>query len=441
MAPPKLARDAPVVDVIHPVEIDLFVILRRESDGLCTAGVRLNRGDSLVGKRLNLDKPLRGEARLDNGFAAVAVADVVDVVLDSGQETLCFEVGDDLFASRKAIEAGVWSAVLIDMGAVIHDVDGRKMVALADGEVIGVVRRRDLDGAGAEIAADPRVENDGNLAVHERQAQLFAVEMQIPLVLWMDGDGGIAEHGFRARGRDGEKFAAVLAVVSENRIPNLPEVPLLLGVNDFEIADGGLAAGAPVDDVRAAVDKPLLVETNEGFPDCDRQVLVHREVFALPVDGDAEALHLLEDGAAVVLFPRPDTLHEGFATEGLPSGALFSELPLDHHLGSDAGVVGAREPERAAATHATPARENVHLSLVEHVAHVQAARHVGRRQEDNKRLAGRALPLDRCGLGEELFADPVSGPMIFNGGGVVGFGQVVRHWVWSKAPGMCAKSP
>ena len=40
--------------------------------------------DGFVGEGLNLDEPLRGEARLDHGFAAIAVADVIDVVLDAG---------------------------------------------------------------------------------------------------------------------------------------------------------------------------------------------------------------------------------------------------------------------------------------------------------------------------------------------------------------------
>jgi hypothetical protein len=39
----------------------------------------------------------------------------------------------------------------------------------------------------------------------KRQAELFAVEMQVALVFGMDGDGGVAEHGFGARGGDGQK--------------------------------------------------------------------------------------------------------------------------------------------------------------------------------------------------------------------------------------------
>ena len=38
---------------------------------------------------------------------------------------------------------------------------------LAESEIVGVVRGRDLDGAGAEVAADPFIEDDGDLAAYQ----------------------------------------------------------------------------------------------------------------------------------------------------------------------------------------------------------------------------------------------------------------------------------
>ena len=397
MAPPELARDAPVVDVGHPLEVDLLVVLGREADGLVAVGIWLDGGDGELGHgcaavvRLFVDgdEPLRGEARLDDGFAAVAMADVVGVVLDRGEEPLLFEVVDDFLARHIAVEARVGAAFGVDVGAVVHHVDGGQMVALAEGEVVGIVRGRDLDGAGAEVAADPGVDNDGNLAIHERQAQLFAVEMEVALVLGMNGHGGVAEHGLGARRGNGNELAGLFAAVAEDGVANLPEMAFLLLVDDFEIADGGLAARAPVDDVRAAVDEALMVEADEGFAHGEGAGLVHGEVLAAPVDGDAEALHLLEDGSAVVTPPLPYALDEGLAAQLLARAAFLGQLALDHHLRGDAGVVGAGNPEGAAAAHAAPAGEDVHLRLVEHVAHVQAARDVGRRQQDGERRTGR----------------------------------------------------
>ena len=223
-----------------------------------------------------------------------------------------------------------------------------------------------------------------------------------------------------------------------HRVADLPQVALVLVVDHFEIADGGLAARAPVDDVGAAIDEPLLVEADEGLAHRHREALVHGEVFAVPVDRGAEALHLVENGSAVVAPPLPHALDEGLAAHLLPRGALADHLPLHQHLGGDAGVIGAGNPQNPLAAHAAPAGQDVALRVLEHVAHVQVAGHVGRRQQNGKGgLAVQALVLV-CGrgrrLGEELFAHPVFGPVIFNGGRVVGFGQVVGHGVDGEPP-------
>ncbi len=171
---------------------------------------------------------------------------------------------------------------------------------------------------------------------------------------------------------------------------------------------------------------------------------VHGEVFAAPVDGDAEALHLLKDRSAIVLLPLPDALDKGLAAELLARCAFRGQLALDEHLRGDAGVVRSRHPQDLAPEHAPPTSKNVDLGVLQHVAHVEVAGDVWRRKQDHKgglvaRVAGgfmgRALVLiwSYGGFGRRLFekllADPVGGPVIFNGGWVVGFRQVVRHFV------------
>ena len=142
----------------------------------------------------------------------------------------------------------------------------------------------------------------------------------------------------------------------------------------------------------------------------------------------------VRDVAAVLLLPVPDAGGEVFAGK---VGALFAfrgELTLHHHLGGDAGVVGAGNPDAGLAQHAVPAREDVHLRLVEHVAHVQAAGDVGRRKQlDEGRGLGSCGGAGRGRGGgggrhvKQLFIDPVLGPFGFNEGGVVGFGELCGH--------------
>ena len=97
MAPPELARDAPVVDVLHPLEVGLRILLRRELDVAL-----LDRRDGLVRQRLNLDEPLRRKPRLHHRLAAVALAHGVDVVLHADQQALRFQILDDLLARLRS---------------------------------------------------------------------------------------------------------------------------------------------------------------------------------------------------------------------------------------------------------------------------------------------------------------------------------------------------
>ncbi len=252
----------------------------------------------------------------------------------------------------------------------------------------------------------------------KRHADFFADERGVAFVGGVYGYGGVAEHGLGAGGGDGDVAGSVGEGVAD--VVELAEAFFVL---DFEVGDGGLDAGVPVDDVGSAVDEALLVEADEGFLDGDGEAVVHGEVLALPVDGGAEALHLVEDGAAVELAPAPDALDEGFAAELFAGCAFGGELALDHHLGGDAGVVGAGDPEGEVAEHAVPAGEDVHLGLVEHVAHVQAAGDVGRGEEDGE-LSGVVLRTFGGWDVKQTLPDPVLGPAFFYDRRIVCFRQV-----------------
>src|SRR3569833_3250836 len=217
------------------------------------------------------------------------------------------------------------------------------------------------------------------------------MEVRVALVLWMDSYSDVTEHGLGSGCRDDQKLAGVLAVGANYGIANLPEVSLVLVVNDFEVANGGLAPRAPVDDIGAAIDQALYVESDKRFADGNRKPLVHCEVLTIPVNGCAESLHLIQNGSAVVPLPLPHTLNESLAPHLLALLAFGRELPLHHHLRRDARVVRAGQPEQAVSAHTVPAGEDVHLRLVEHVAHVQAARHVRRWQQNVKSLAASIL--------------------------------------------------
>ena len=74
----------------------------------------------------------------------------------------------------------------------------RQVVAPADLEIVEVVRRRDLDRAGALLGIGVVVADDRNAAADQRQDGVLADQMLEPLVLRMDRDGGVAQHRLRS---------------------------------------------------------------------------------------------------------------------------------------------------------------------------------------------------------------------------------------------------
>ena len=95
----------------------------------------------------------------------------------------------------------------------------------------------------------------------------------------------------------------------------------------------------------------------------------------------------------------------------MAADTVGGELALDHHLRGDAGVVGARLPERVVAAHAVEAHEGIHDRVVEAVAHVQRAGDIGRRDHDAVRRAGARWL-------KAAFGFPAFGPAAFDIGGV-----------------------
>ncbi len=72
------------------------------------------------------------------------------------------------------------------------------------------------------------------------------------------------------------------------------------------------------------------------------------------------------------LLPRPHALEERLAAHLAAAGLLaLHQLPLDHHLRGDAGMVGARLPQHVLAAHALETAQDVLQRVVERMAHMQ----------------------------------------------------------------------
>ena len=104
-------------------------------------------------------------------------------------------------SGRHAVEKRVVAAER-ELAFDVEHADLRQIVPLADIEVIEVVRRRDLDRAGALLGIGVIVANDRNAPSDQRQDRGLADQVLELFILRMHGDGDVAQHGFRPRGSD-----------------------------------------------------------------------------------------------------------------------------------------------------------------------------------------------------------------------------------------------
>ena len=169
-----------------------------------------------------------------------------------------FEVGDDLLAGFEPVKAMVGRFRQVDVRGRVHDIEVGEIVALADGEVVGIVGWRHLHGTGAELGFGPVVGDNRNLATDQRQLQKLADHRSVALVCGIYGDGDVAQHGLGTGGGNDDGSRPVCEGVT-----NLIKLAELLLMDNFKVGDGGLAAGTPVHDVGTAVDQSLLVKTDE----------------------------------------------------------------------------------------------------------------------------------------------------------------------------------
>ena len=125
--------------------------------------------DSGLSKWLNINEPLFFEERLDDSVALVTVADRVNDALFAAEETLAFEVSEDLLASLGSSEALVVGACIGGHLAVEADNGYHlKIVALADFIVVLVVGWGDFNDASTVFWIGVFIGDDFNFTVSER---------------------------------------------------------------------------------------------------------------------------------------------------------------------------------------------------------------------------------------------------------------------------------
>ncbi len=114
--------------------------------------------------------------------AALALADAELVVLNLFEQAERLQVCDNALARFEAVESGVRARGFGHHAFAVDDLDFRQIVPLAGFEIVRIVRGRHLHDAGAELRIGERIENDRNLAIHQRQDDGLAVQVGVAFV-------------------------------------------------------------------------------------------------------------------------------------------------------------------------------------------------------------------------------------------------------------------
>ena len=222
------------------------------------------------------------------------------------------EIGDHLVARCETVEAAIGRRRrLVQPRIRVEDVDHFEAMPPADLEIVEIVRRGDLDRAAAGFRVGILVGDDRDQPADERQTHRFPDQIGKTLVIRMDRDAGIAEHGLGPRRRDSNEPAGKLG----HRIADVPQKAPGLAAFDLEIRDHRVHLRVPIHQPLVAVDEPLAIQPDEDSAHRGGETGVHRKALAPPIGRGAEPAQLAGDRAARLLLPLPDALDKALAAE------------------------------------------------------------------------------------------------------------------------------
>jgi len=286
-------------------------------------------------------------------------------------------------------------------------------------EIVGVMGGGDLDRAAAELRVGVGIGHDRDGTVHQRQQHLPAYGLPPAFIRRIHGHPGVPQHRFRTRGGHDHIRPSL-----QSGVADVPQMSLHLPLLHLQVRNDREALGTPIDQAFPPVDPPLGMDAHEGLQHGPDVALIERKPLPPPVIGTPQGPELPQDGAAILLPPAPDPLHQLLPAQIEAAQALLEEFLLDLHLGGNAGMVRSGQAEGVVALHPFPPDERVVDGMLQGMSHVQLARDVGRGNGDA--IAGPP----RLHVGVKV--TPLLPPAIPVGLYLLGFIDLVQRLVFHK---------
>ena len=163
MTPPDLSADAPILDVLQPLHVNLLPMRREKTDEMLA-----HHRERFLRFRIT-QEPLLAQTRLDRNSGALAEADIVFVRLSFREQPPLSQQFGRLLARFETVESVEFRhGRAIDPAIRMEDIDHRQLVSLSDFKIHFVMGRRHLEHAGAELRIDRVVADNRKLLARER---------------------------------------------------------------------------------------------------------------------------------------------------------------------------------------------------------------------------------------------------------------------------------
>ena len=172
-----------------------------------------------------------------------------------------FHIGPEFLTAIKAVHSLVGAAIFIHFRGSIQHGDESQVVFLAQGIVVRVMRRGDLQRAGAKFTGDVFVGNNRYFAPQHGDDDLLADVFLVTLIFGVNGHGAVAENGFRPGGGHGNEVTTAIG----QYVFEVIQGAVFFRIFHFQVGNGSFQARGPVDHAQAAVDQALFVQAHKSF--------------------------------------------------------------------------------------------------------------------------------------------------------------------------------
>ena len=414
MAPPQLAGNTPITNIVQPVAIDFGKSLWYEFDfaSLDSLYSRLSQG-------IHLDKPLGRNHWLNGGMATGAMTNSMLMILNRYQNTNLFKFLHQSFAALIAIHTLIFASTLSHFTSVGNNLYLLQIVTESHFIVVRIMGWSNLYGTSTKGRINIFISKERNLSVHYWQNQRFANQLSITLIRRIYSYAGITKHGFRT----GSSYLNVF-VLALNLIANMPQMTGLSFMLHLNIRNSGVAIWAPVGNAGSLINQALFIKADKNLTDSLGTALVHSKTLSIPIQRGTQGTKLAHNTAAKLFLPIPNSLQELLSAQFIAIGAFCPQSTLYLGLSSYTSMVTTRHPQGIVALHTAPANQNILQSVVQCMAHMELASYIWR--WDNNAIWFLFFLYNSM---KQLVFLPEAIPFLFKAFGVINLGDIILFHV------------